>query len=205
MKSVANNTKVEYIEKKSRFIGLVYHVENQDDIDSALSKSKADYPGANHYTYAYILDDLNQKYNDDGEPTRTAGFPILEVIKNNQLNDCLVIVIRYFGGILLGAGGLIRAYSHTAALAISEAPLSKKITTYTCKVTCDYDNLGSVDKIVREKTVLLNVDYSNIVTFKFQTNELKIDSVRQDLFNHNSYSDKLEILESKAQYVKIDY
>lgn len=205
MKSIAIDTQVEYIEKKSRFIGLVYHVETLSEVESKLSQSKLDYPGANHYTYAYILDDLNQKYSDDGEPTRTAGYPILEVIKNNQLNDCLVIVIRYFGGILLGAGGLIRAYSHTAALAIKEAPISKKIITHTCKVTCDYDNVGNIDKIIREKTSLNRVEYSSQVTFYFQTDEMKIDGIKQELFNNNKYIDRLEIIESLPRYVKIDY
>jgi putative IMPACT (imprinted ancient) family translation regulator len=100
---------------------------------------------------------------------------------------------------------LIRAYSHTAALAIKQAPISKKIITHTCKVTCDYDNVGNIDKIVREKTILDKVEYSSQVTFYFQTDEMKIDTIKQELFNNNKYIDRLEIIESLPRYVRIDY
>lgn len=205
MKSISGFAKIEVVEKKSRFIGLIYHVETIDEVNQILIKARKDYPNANHYTYAYVLDDLQVKASDDGEPSRTAGFPILEVIKNNDLNYCLIIVIRYFGGILLGSGGLIRAYSHTASLALNEADLTKKITTCYCKVTCDYDNLGNIDKIIREETTLENVSYDLKITFFFFVNKDKLDDLRQKLFNHNNYQDNLEILEEKEMFVKTDY
>jgi uncharacterized YigZ family protein len=205
MKSIAGFSQVEYIEKKSRFIGLIFHVETVEEINSLLEQAKKDYPEANHYTYAYILDDFQQKYSDDGEPSRTAGYPILEVIKNNNLNDCLIIVIRYFGGILLGGGGLIRAYSHAAALAVKQAEFTKKITTFTCRVTCDYDLIGNIDKIIREQTLLEKVEYSDIVTFYFQVNDFNFSEIKEKIFNHNNYQDKLEIISKKEGYVKVDY
>lgn len=204
MKSIAGNTTVEFIEKKSRFIGIICHVESVDEVNHQLAKSKSDYPNANHYTYAYILDDNSQKYSDDGEPTRTAGYPILEIIKNNQLNFCLLIVIRYFGGIMLGTGGLVRAYSHTAALAVEGAPIAKKIITHYCKVTCDYDYLGNIDRIVREKTDLDNVIYDNKVTFFFSIIETDLESIKTLLFNNNNYQDNLEIIESIPGFSKIN-
>lgn len=205
MKSVLGFTKIEKIEKKSRFIGLIYHVETIDEVNQILIDARKDYPNANHYTYAYVLDDLQSKASDDGEPSRTAGFPILEVIKNNNLNYCLIIVIRYFGGILLGSGGLIRAYSHTASSVLNEATLTKKITTCYCKVTCDYDNLGNIDKIIREETTLENVSYDLKITFYFFVNKDKLDNLKQKVFNHNNYQDNLEILDEKEMFVKIDY
>ncbi|MFA7075776.1 MAG: YigZ family protein [Candidatus Izemoplasmatales bacterium] len=204
MKSIAGFTKIEFIEKKSRFIGLGYHINNVDEINMILDNLRQEYPNATHYTYAYILDDNQQKYSDDGEPNRTAGFPILEVIKNNNLNDCLLVIIRYFGGILLGAGGLIRAYSHTAALVINEACFTKKITTYYCQVTCDYNSIGGIDKIIREETELIKIDYGNVVDFFFNLSENKFDEVKTKIYNHNSYQDKLIILEEKQEYVKED-
>ena len=205
MKSVAGFSQVEYIERKSRFIGLIFHVETMEEVNLHLEQARKDYPDANHYTYAYILDDFQQKYFDDGEPSRTAGYPILEVIKNNNLNDCLIIVIRYFGGILLGGGGLIRAYSHTAALAVRQAEFTKKITTFTCKVTCDYEMIGNIDKIIREQTRLEKVDYSDVVTFHFQLDEFNFSEIKEKIFNHNNYQDKLEIISQKEGYVKVDY
>jgi len=205
MKSIAGLTKVEFIEKKSRFIGLLYHTETLDEISNILENIRNEYPNANHYTYAYILDDSVQKYSDDGEPNRTAGYPILEVIKNNGLNDCLVIVIRYFGGILLGGGGLIRAYSHTASLAISKATFTKKITTYYCSVICDYDLLGNVDKIIRDNTVLEKIDYGTSITFYFHLTEHNYDEIKTKLFNHNNYQDKMIILKESQEYAIIDY
>ncbi|MDD3129318.1 MAG: YigZ family protein [Candidatus Izemoplasmatales bacterium] len=205
MKSVASKTVVELIEKKSRFIGLLYHVENLEEINALLESARKEYPNANHYTYAYILDDNQQKYSDDGEPSRTAGYPILEVVKNNNVNYCLLIVIRYFGGILLGAGGLIRAYSQTAALAMKETFFTKKITTYTCEVTCDYDYLGNIDRIVREQTKLLNVDYGNQIVFTLLCNELNLEDIRNKLFNSNNYQDKLKIISEEEIWTKTNH
>jgi uncharacterized YigZ family protein len=204
MKSVDGFTKTEFIEKKSRFIGLLYHVETIEEINKLLEKVRTDYPGANHYTYAYVLEDNLAKYSDDGEPNRTAGYPILEVIKANELNHVLLIVIRYFGGILLGGGGLIRAYSHTAAQVISEANFTKKITTYYCKVTCSYDYLGNIDKTIREQTILDKIDYGNEIEFYFSLSERNFEEIKQRLFNFNNYQDRLVILEEKQVYVKVD-
>lgn len=205
MRSIAGSAKTEIVEKKSRFIGLIYHVETIEDILDILDKVKKDYPNANHYTYAYILDDLHQKASDDGEPTRTAGYPILEILKNNQLNDCLLIVIRYFGGILLGTGGLIRAYSKSASSVIAIADITEKITTFTCQVTCGYDYLGNIDKIIREKTNLKNVIYDQEVKFIFQINESLLPTLKSELFNANNYLDRLEIILEEKLYSKIGY
>ncbi len=205
MRSIAGSTKTEIVEKKSRFIGLIYHVETIEDILDILDKVKKDYPNANHYTYAYILDDLHQKASDDGEPTRTAGYPILEILKNNQLNDCLLIVIRYFGGILLGTGGLIRAYSKSASSVIAISDITEKITTFTCQVTCGYDYLGNIDKIIREKTDLKNVIYDQEVKFIFQIKESLLPSLKTELFNANNYLDRLEIILEEKLYSKIGY
>ena len=113
MRSVYGKTTFEFIEKKSRFISLLFHVKTQKDIEEKLADCKQKYPNANHYVYAYILDNKTQKASDDGEPQRTAGYPVLDILNKNKLNDCLAVVIRYFGGIKLGASGLIRAYSHS--------------------------------------------------------------------------------------------
>ncbi|MFO7969561.1 MAG: IMPACT family protein [Bacillota bacterium] len=203
MTSVYGETKFEFIEKKSRFIGLLFHVKTQDDVENKLAYCKEKYPNANHYVYAYILDNKVQKASDDGEPQRTAGYPILDILNKNQLNDVLAVVIRYFGGIKLGAGGLIRAYSHSISEPIKKATLIEKVTSYYCKFITDYDHLGDIDKIIRENTKLEKVNYDQKISFFFYLNNHNFKTIKQTLFNHNDYKDSLEILEEKQVYVKV--
>jgi len=99
--------------KKSKFIGLYYEVHSVDEINNILINLKKEHKKAKHMPHAYKIDNIIKK-TDDKEPSGTAGMPILNIIEKNNLNNCLIIIIRYFGGIKLGAGGLLRAYSNTA-------------------------------------------------------------------------------------------
>ncbi len=126
---------------KSKFIALTYHIDNINEINNLLDKVKKEYKDATHYCYAYILDN-SEKANDDGEPTGTAGLPILNVLKKENLNHVLCIVVRYFGGIKLGAGGLIRAYSNAAKNSI----ITKKYNEgYLIKINIDYNNIKQIE------------------------------------------------------------
>ena len=109
----------ELIENKSRFIGYASQVKTEDEARAFIAKTAADHPKANHVTYSYVLSNT-AKNNDDGEPRGTAGLPIYNVITRRSLQNIVVVVVRYFGGTLLGKGGLIRAYGKTAGLAIDE-------------------------------------------------------------------------------------
>ena len=109
----------EFIEKKSRFIGYAKQVFSEDDAKAYIQEVSSKHPKANHVTYAYVLSN-SAKTNDDGEPRGTAGLPIYNVITRRDLKNIVVAVVRYFGGIRLGKGGLIRAYGKTAGLAIDE-------------------------------------------------------------------------------------
>ena len=110
----------ELIIKKSRFICYIYNLDNIDEIDSILSNLKKEHKRADHFCYAYIIGNKEKAFNDK-EPNGTAGLPILNVLKKNNLNNIFAIVIRYYGGIKLGAGGLIRAYSKAVSEAIKKA------------------------------------------------------------------------------------
>ena len=110
MFTIKEKTVNEIVIQKSRFICVLDKLENKDDLENILKEIKNTYKGATHYCYAYIINS-SQKYDDDGEPSGTAGNPILNVLKFNNLNNVVAIVIRYFGGIKLGAGGLVRAYT----------------------------------------------------------------------------------------------
>lgn len=122
----------EFIEKKSRFIGYVKPVKTQEEAVSFINCIKTKHWDATHNVYAYALKDNNiQRYSDDGEPSGTAGVPVLDVILKNNLVDVCVVVTRYFGGTLLGAGGLVRAYSHGSKIAVESGNI---ITMARCKV-----------------------------------------------------------------------
>ena len=111
----------EYTCKRSRFVGVSAPVKTEEDIAGVLAEIGAAHRDANHRCYAYALRNGKQRYSDDGEPQGTAGIPILEVLKRENITDGIVVVTRYFGGTLLGAPGLVRAYSHTAKLAADSA------------------------------------------------------------------------------------
>ena len=114
MYSIRNNDKYEYIEKNSKFISLIFRVYNKEEVNNYMEMVKRDYISASHYCYGYVIDN-DIKASDDGEPNGTAGGPILRQIQNNNLNYTLIIVVRYFGGIKLGAGGLLRAYNQAGS------------------------------------------------------------------------------------------
>lgn len=203
MHSIKTRMTHENVVNKSRFIGIAVPVSSEEDIHNELERAHQDYPDASHYTYAYILGDdgHTQKASDDGEPTRTAGYPILDVLLKNGLTDILVIVVRYFGGIKLGAGGLIRAYTKAAAQVVSVSQLAEKTVVYLCQVTTNYNHLGAIDRVVREETELKNVAYDETITFTFSVDEKRLDLIRESLFQKNNFEDRLEIIDEWSMYV----
>lgn len=120
--TVAQNAAAEQIIDKSRFIALIAQVKSLDEIEKHMTETKLQYPNARHYVYAYRLNQSRtEKASDDGEPQGTGGRPVLDLLQHRQVWDVQIIVVRYFGGILLGTGGLTRAYGGTARLALDKA------------------------------------------------------------------------------------
>ena len=112
----------EFEEKRSVFIGHAIHIDSEEEAQTFIKEIKKKYSDATHNCWAYILNDgIIARYSDDGEPQGSAGVPVLDTLKKSGVSDAVIVVTRYFGGILLGAGGLVRAYSHTAKLAIEAA------------------------------------------------------------------------------------
>lgn len=131
-KTVEFENSDDFVEKKSRFIGYVKPVKTSDEALEFINKIKSKHWDATHNVYAYVLKENNiRRYSDDGEPSGTAGVPVLDVILKNGLVDVCVVVTRYFGGILLGAGGLVRAYSHGSKIALESGNI---ITMAPCKI-----------------------------------------------------------------------
>ena len=184
MKKIHDIIEAEIIIDKSRFITTLYPVKNVDEVNDLLSKIRKKYYDATHNCYAYIIDNGNiQKCSDDGEPSKTAGYPMLDVLKKNDLTNVLAITTRYFGGIKLGAGGLIRAYSSSVSTALKDALFytSKLLFLYEIKIAySDYSR--NID--FWNTLMIHNSDFATDVT-------LQIAFYEQDM---NAYLEKIKNL-----------
>ena len=166
MKIVKDLVQNEIIIEKSRFITHLKRINSIDEANEFIKEIKKKYYDATHNCVALVLDG-NARSSDDGEPSGTAGVPILEALKKNDLTDTICIVTRYFGGIKLGAGGLIRAYSKSANEAIKKASFIEKRILEEYMLSYDYSSIAKIDKILRKYTIIINTEYNEIVTSKF--------------------------------------
>lgn len=166
--------------ERSEFITIIEPLEDMAMIPEILKDVRKKYPKATHYCTAYVFEN-SQGSNDDGEPSGTAGVPMLEVLNKHGITNVFAVVVRYFGGIKLGAGGLIRAYAKSVAQALVDAPLLKKILTHNYEVTFNYDQIGLIDRLfegfIQDKTYLTDVTY----TLSF-TDNLNLIEEHQHLF-----------------------
>ena len=150
MKSIITNNEKEYIINKSKFITKLYKVTTETQIVNILDKLKKEYKDSTHICYAYIIDNV-KRFNDDGEPGGTAGMPILNVLENNELNYIFAVVIRYFGGIKLGAGGLVRAYSNSVSETLKNN-IKDLEQSIRIEILFDYSNSKKIDYLLKEIT-----------------------------------------------------
>jgi uncharacterized YigZ family protein len=153
-------------EKKSEFIGYIKRTETEEEAKQFVSEIKAKHKDATHNCYAYVVgQNMNiQRYSDDGEPQGTAGIPMLEVIKKSGITDCTVVVTRYFGGILLGVGGLTRAYTKGASIAISAAGIVDKVLGVKLSVTLEYDLFGKIQYLCgQNQWHIESVEYTDVI------------------------------------------
>ena len=138
-RTIAASGTSEYVDRKSRFIGQVQHVESEHEAREFIDAVRATYPDARHHVYAYVLRENNRvRYSDDGEPKKTAGLPALSVIEHLDLRDVVCVVTRYFGGTLLGTGGLVRAYTSAAQAAFAGACIVSVILCDDILIAADY-------------------------------------------------------------------
>lgn len=173
--------------KKSKFIGYTFFCENVEDANNCIKQLNAEHKKATHVCYSYVINS-NEKANDDGEPQGTAGIPILDVIKKQKLENVLVAVVRYFGGIKLGAGGLVRAYSETASEAIKLSEIATLLKVVECKTTFNYGEENLLNAL-KQKDGVYNVQVNYVdkleVTFCLDKNAILND------FNFEKFDEKL--------------
>lgn len=179
MFTIDNDITNEIIIKNSKFICIIHKIYNIDDIDLYLKTVKDLYKDATHYCYAYIINDI-KKFNDDGEPSGTAGSPIIQVLEKNSLNYVICIVIRYFGGIKLGAGGLIRAYSKSVVECLKLSNIKELIKGYNVDIIFNYNYINTVNYLLKECNIL-NKEFNDNITYNLNIdnnlyNQLKNDS-----------------------------
>ena len=158
----------EIIIQKSRFIGYVRRVETEEEAQAFIQEIKKKHHDATHNCSCYMIGENNQiqKANDDGEPSGTAGVPMLEVLKKQNLKDTAVVVTRYFGGIKLGAGGLIRAYGNTTSQAIKTTGVVKRQLMQGFSITVDYSLLGKLENVLRNSDYIIEtINYLENVEF----------------------------------------
>ena len=181
--TVQNRYSEEYIVKKSRFIGYSAPVTTQEQAVEFINEIRKCHSDATHNVYAYqIRSPEYSRYSDDGEPQGTAGVPVLDVIKKNGLTDVCVVVTRYFGGILLGAGGLVRAYSHSAKIAVEGANIIRMSPCSVLKVRCDYGFYGRLSTLVPEfGGIIEETDFGENVTLVFRLKSSDEDAFRAAL------------------------
>lgn len=163
MKVIENNVINEIVIKKSKFIALLIKINNNEQINLELDKVKKEYKNASHYCYAFIIDNV-MRYSDDGEPSGTAGNPILELLKKAELNYVLAIVIRYFGGIKLGSAGLIRAFSKATKDALKLTTISELIVAKEITITFSHDDIKRIEYILN-KLEIKKKEYGEKITY----------------------------------------
>lgn len=155
-----------FIEKKSEFITYLRRTESEEEAKAFIDEIKKMHPKATHHCQAFLIDESIQRSNDDGEPSGTAGIPMLEILRKRNMEKITAVVVRYFGGVLLGAGGLIRAYSKGVADALSNNDIYevKEMNKYT--ITVDYKYADQLDYLLTDKTVLDRI-YDMKVSFVY--------------------------------------
>lgn len=148
-KTVLENASDEFVEKRSRFIGYCKPVKKEQEAIDFINEKRSEHWNATHNVYAYSLREGNiKRYSDDGEPSGTAGVPVLDVIVKNEIFDVVVVVTRYFGGVLLGTGGLVRAYSHGSKIAVEAAKPVIMQNCLVCEARCAYNQYGKVSSLI---------------------------------------------------------
>lgn len=168
-KTVRNEACNEFTEKRSRFIGYCKPVTTEQEATDFINEKRSKHWDARHNVYAYSLREGNiKRYSDDGEPSGTAGMPVLDVILKNEVYDVCIVVTRYFGGVLLGTGGLVRAYSQAAKFALEAGGVVVMENCAVCSLECTYNQYGKVSSLVQELSSGLDgTEYGSGVVLKF--------------------------------------
>ena len=197
----------EITEKKSRFLANVLPVESEEQANAFLESTRKQYWDAKHNCFAYVIGENHEikRYSDDGEPSGTAGKPMLDVILGQDIHNVMVVITRYFGGTLLGTGGLVKAYSKTTAMGLSHSTIVDKCLGKKLYIKTDYNCIGKLQYIAREmELTILKIEYSDIVeAFILVPGELKV-AFKKKLVEATSAKVIIEELEDQYYAKSLD-
>ena len=182
-KTIEKENSAEIVEKKSRFIANIYNVESKEEAEEKIKQIKKKYYDAKHHCFAFSIIEENgitQKSSDDGEPSGTAGAPILNIIKSNNLQNVVIIVTRYFGGILLGTGGLTRAYSEAAGKVVEQSELIQKEPGMEVELEIDYNDNEKFKYYCQKNNVnIIKIEYTENILYKIELNEKEYKKIEE--------------------------
>jgi len=195
----------EFIEKRSRFIGRVWRVEDEAEAIAHIKEMREKHWDATHNVYAYImLEGGIMRYSDDGEPGGTSGMPTLNVFRAEDIKNVCCVITRYFGGVLLGAGGLVRAYSNTAKLALDAAGISRMDTWDETLVSCAYNQYERVKRLLEENgAVIENTDFGADIVMETLISQEKTPSFSTALTEMTAATATCDIVGSTFRAVKV--
>lgn len=165
-KTVLRASEVEFTEKKSRFIGHCFPAATEEEAMERLNEMRRRYYDATHNCWAYSLENGAMRFSDDGEPGGTAGMPIMDTLIRRDIKNAVVIVTRYFGGILLGSGGLVRAYSKSASDAVQAAGCGVMSPCKVLEFAVDYPRYGGIEGFVKANSIVDSIDFMENVRFR---------------------------------------
>lgn len=179
--SVKNQAREEIVEKKSRFIASVYPIKDKQEAESILSDIRKEFWDATHNVYAYILPDNICKYSDDGEPQGTAGLPVFNVLQKKMLQNVLVVVTRYFGGTLLGKGGLVKSYTDATVKGVEAACIYEIIEYKYVEIICEYNIKDKLNYFLEKNQHEYTSDYFEKVKFTVKLPENEVSEFVFDI------------------------
>ena len=183
-KTISNDSEAEIIEKKSKFIANIFYVETREEAEEKIKEIKKKYFDARHNCFAYSIftkDRIIERFSDDGEPSGTAGAPMLNILSSQNLRNVVVIVTRYFGGILLGTGGLVRAYTGAVQEALKNVEIIEKYLGLEVKLEVNYPNLEKLKYYLKQNEIkILSSEYLENIKLLVKMSEKKLNILLQN-------------------------
>ena len=202
--TIKETSKSEYIEKRSRFIGVAIPCRTEEEALNHIAAIKTEHWDARHNCYAFVVEDgKTSRFSDDGEPHGTAGKPILEVINGKELKNVLVVVTRYFGGVLLGTGGLVRAYTAAAKGALENGVIAEMIPCTVFKIRCEYTDHQTLLRLLEKSGAnIKSTDFAENVTVTFTLKDSEGENFSKNLTE--TFSARLSAEQSGTELVPFE-
>lgn len=197
--TIKETSSAEIVEKKSKFIANIFYVESIEDVENKLKEIRKKYYDAKHNCFAFRLDKDNiSRFSDDGEPSGTAGSPMLNILEGRNLSNVLVVVTRYFGGILLGTGGLVRAYSDATIKAIENANIVSKVFGNVVNIEVEYKDLDNFKYYLKNENINIeDISYVEKIIIKIELTDEELKKINQLKNERKLNINKIDIITKK--------